>query len=151
MRGKKSNPEFVSEFITKCIGLGITSPEAIVKMAKHDIEDIDRKIREVQSLKITRSNLLDVITTFDEPETKVEEAKLLPFFTLKYPAICKYLCDLLREEDGHIITDNLSANPDYIFCIKQMLECKIVSRYDQYIQRGERFDEYIKFVLREVE
>lgn len=152
MRGKKSNPEFISKFISECVRQGITTPEGMVEAAKYDIKNIDDKIKEVETLKVVRSKLLDVIATFDTPEVKNEEAKLLPFFTLKYPDICKHLCDNLKGKDHKCIdVDQANMDPDYTFSIKQMLECQILSRHDQYVMQGERFDEYVKFVLREVE
>lgn len=148
MKGKKSNPQFVSQFISKCVNQGIIIPEDMVAVAKNEINSIDVKIKEVQSLKIVRSNLLDVVALFDKNEVKIEEGKVLSFFKLKYPNICKELCNQLKN--GSISISALNSNPDYIFCIKQMLELNIISRDNQSIMRGNRFAEYITFILREV-
>jgi hypothetical protein len=148
MRGKKSDPQFVSQFISQCIQDGFTTPEAMVQAARMNIQYIDDKIKEVERLKITRSKLLDVIATFDQPEVKLEQAKLLPFFRLKYPNICKNICDNLKDKDDRINTDDSMKDLDRVFCIKEMLECKIICRHNEYIMRGDRFHEYIQFVLR---
>lgn len=149
MRGKKADPEFVSQFISNCVQQGIITPESIVQFARDEIAVIDAKIKEVETLKITRSKILDVVSTFYNPKSKVEEAKLLPFFTLKYPDICKSLCDQLTiQDDGRIDISTLDADSDYVFCIKQMLQLEIVCRSDYFIMQGDRFGEYMIFVLR---
>jgi hypothetical protein len=40
-------------------------------------------------------------------------------------------------------------DPTMKFSIKQLLECKVLSRANNQVNRGERFDEYMTFVLRE--
>jgi hypothetical protein len=40
-------------------------------------------------------------------------------------------------------------DPTMRFSIKQLLECKILSRAGNQVSRGDRFDEYMTFVLRE--
>lgn len=152
MKGKKSDPEFVSSFISKCVQQGITIPEDILQAAKFDIQNIDDKIKEVETLKILRSKLLDVVFTFDKLENKVEEAKLLPLFNLQHPGLCKYICDMIREEPVSMAVINSGElDDDAKFCFKQLLEHKIVSRVENHIIQGERFDEYMKFVLHEEE
>jgi hypothetical protein len=149
MKGKKSDPQFVSQFISNCVKSGFITTEAMVAVAKHDIQDIDLKIKEMESLKITRCKLLDVISTFEKPEIKIEQAKILPFFNIKHPQICKRICDELKDKNAHIDIDHIHDSSDYMFCIKQMLDLKIISRYGQFIVWGERFGEYMKFVLHE--
>jgi hypothetical protein len=150
MRGKKSDPEFVSQFISQCLQQGSTTTEEMVKRARQEIQNIDNKIIEVEKLKVIRSKMLDVILVLDKPELKVEEAKLLPFFKLQYPQKCKHICDMLREGSLSAISSS-DHDPEYIFCIKQLIETKIANKMDYQVVRGERFDEYLKFVLREVE
>lgn len=153
MRGKKIDPEFVSQFIAQCVSQGLTTPEEMIKVAKSKLQIIDDKIKEVEQLKLNRSKLLDVIYTFDKPESKENEARLLPFFELAYPKLCKRLCDLLKE--GPVLTSIIlecDLDDNVYFCLKQLLEYKIASHYSNtHIMRGEKFDDYIKFVLRETE
>lgn len=149
MRGKKTNPQFVSDYITACIQKGADSPEEIVDSAKIEITKIDLEIQRMEESKIYRSKLLDVIATLDSSkEDKTQQAKLLPFFELKYPEICKKICDNLKDkplstEDMYKLSDNAK------YCIKQLLMHKIIIQSDLEIICGERFDEYMKFVLRE--
>lgn len=150
MRGKKSDPEFVSQFISGCLQRGVVTTEEMVKLARQDIQSIDDKIIEVEKLKITRSKLLDVILTLDKPESKAEEAKLLPFFKLQYPQTCRKICKCVVElgsELAYSITG--LKDPEVLFCIKQLLEAKIIARVENHIVRGDKFDEYLTFVLRE--
>lgn len=150
MRGKKSNPEFVSAFISKCLQQGIITTSGIVEAAKLDIQDIDDKIIEVEKLKTVRSKLLDVILTLEKPEPKAEEAKLLPFFQLQLPSVCKFLCDMIKLQPIAVsIVNSDELDEDAKFCFKQLLEHKIMSRTGNFIVQGEKFNEYMEFVLRE--
>lgn len=153
MRGKKADPEFLSNFITKCIGINKTSQEEIVQTAKQEINIIDQKIIEVEKLKLLRSKLLDVISVFEKTEiTHKEEAKILSFFRLQHPKICKYICDLLKKESIKIDRVYINEFPksDIMFCVKQLQEYKVISKVGDYLIRGYKFDDYIKFVLCEV-
>lgn len=156
MRGKKSDPEFVSKFIQESVQAGCETPEQIVNRAKTQIEQIDAEIRSIEAKKATRSKLLDVIIGFEKPvKDKSEDAKLLPFFEFKYPEQCKNICWCLKHEADTLPVNSWAASPmgpdatEHNFSVKQMLEAKVIDRVSDVIIRGERFDEYWKFVLRE--
>lgn len=153
MRGKKSDPEFVSQFISKCLQQGVVTTEEMVKQARQDIQEIDNKIIEVEKLKAVRSKLLDVILTLDKQEVKTEEAKLLPLFKLQYPQTCKKICNALAHKD---INDHYCIlgikDPEMLFCFKQLLEAKVIARVEgtHNVVRGEKFKDYMEFIFREV-
>jgi hypothetical protein len=149
VRGKKSDPVFVSQFISDCVKQGLTTPKEIVQAAKNEIEDIDNQIKEVEKLKVIRSKLLDVLNNFDQPKAKVVEDILLPLFNLQHPGLCKYLCDMVKEGDISMKTVD-DGDADVKFCFKQLLEHKILARIDDRIIRGDRFGEYMRFILCEV-
>ncbi len=155
MRGKKSDQTFVAEFISECVQHGIETPDEIIRDAKKKIEQIDQEIRAIEAKKILRSKLLDVILTFEKQiKTTSEDASLLPFFKLEYPLMCKFICDIVKKKPIEI-GEKMQAlgsgenDPTMRFSIKQLLECKVLSRAGQQVSRGERFDEYMTFVLRE--
>jgi len=156
MRGKKSDQAFVAQFIAEAVQHGIETPEEIIKDAKKKIEQIDEEIKAVEAKKILRSKLLDVILTFEKQiKTTSDNAKFLPFFDLEYPAQCKEICDLLKSGVSMIPinswrTQYMEDGATIKFCYKQLLERKILSRKGDNLIRGERFDEYMTFVLREV-
>lgn len=151
MRGKKKDSEFLSKFITECVQSDKDSPDAIVAEAKARIARIDQQIQEVEKQKIVRSKLLDVICTFEQPAktSPAEEIKALSFFKIQHPAICKSICDRLKQ--GNILIESIfnefSPKQDVIFCIKQLLELKIMSKAGNCILRGDLFDEYCQFVF----
>lgn len=155
MRGKKSDQTFVAEFIESSIQNGITTPGEMVQKAKEIIEQIDREIKAIEERKALRSKLLDVILTFEkQTKTTSEDASLLPFFKLEYPLMCKFICDIVKKKPIEI-GEKMQAlgsgenDPTMRFAIKQLLECKVLSRVSNQVNRGERFDEYMTFVLRE--
>ncbi len=153
MRGKKADPEFLSTFIVKCVSLNKTSQEEIVQAAQQEILAINAKIIEVEKLKLLRSKLLDVVGVFDKTNSShKEEAKILSFFRMQHPKICKYICDLLRKDIlkiDFLYTIDFSKS-DIMFCIKQLQEHKVVAKMGEHLIRGDRFDDYMKFVLCEV-
>lgn len=151
MRGKKIDTQFVSDFITNCVQNGYDTPDTIVAQANKRITEIDDAIKKIELQKIERSKLLDVVNSFEKPHTsKLSEAKILSFFNLQYPDICKYICKELQF--GPITIEHISVNhvhTNVIFCVKQLIEQKIISKSGNYLLRGNQFDAYLKFVLKE--
>jgi hypothetical protein len=149
MRGKKSDPEFISQFIQESVQEGLDTPDQIVQRAKQMIQHIDEEIRSIETKKVTRSKLLDVVNSFEKAtKDKAEEAKLLPFYKLEYPDVCKTICKIVRIKPLSI---DQKMDPNSRFAIKQLLECQVLARdvvRDELVQ-GEHFDEYLKFILRE--
>lgn len=155
MRGKKSDREFVAEFISESIQKGIETPDEIVREAKKQIADIEEEIRAVEAKKVLRSKLLDVILTFEKQAKETsQDAKLLSFFKLDYPGSCKFICDIVKKQPIDIgekfqLLGSGENDPHMRHSVKQLLECKVLFRVGNQITRGERFDEYMTFVLRE--
>lgn len=148
MRGKKADPEFVSSFISQCVGRGVLTPEEIVKEAKSQLQQIDDQIRAVEALKAIRPKLLNVIATFDQPEPKVEDTKLLSFFNIQHPQTCKLICQSLGS--NYILEGLFHIDPSELkFCHKQLMEAKVIVKSGGDLVKGEKFDEYMGFVLGE--
>lgn len=153
MRGKKTDPVFIAEFISEAVQHGMVTTDEIVQDAKKKIDQIDQEIRAMEAKKILRSKLLDVIASFEKTTTnKLEEAKILSFFKIQYPQTCKDICESLKEVKSLPALSWASFSTDaaeHNYCIKQMIEAKVIARSGDLLIRGERFDEYMKFVLRE--
>lgn len=147
MKGKKIDTEFLSYFIQECILLGITNSEDIVDKAKLIINDIDFAIIEIEKQKIKRSKLLSVVESLQNSgkNSKKDEAKLLPFFDISNPEICKNICEGLKIGIVYLNTDL-----DVIFCVKQMIKFKIAKKVGDHLICGDMFDEYLKFTEKEV-
>lgn len=155
MRGKKSDREFVADFISESIQRGIQTPEEIVNEAKKQIASIEEEIKAVEAKKVLRSKLIDVILTFEKQAKETsQDAKLLSFFKLDYPSSCKFICDIVKKQPIEIgqqfqLMGSSERDPHMRHSVKQLLECKVLFRVGNQISRGERFDEYMTFVLRE--
>jgi hypothetical protein len=150
MRGKKTDPVFMSEFIRHCVaGLGMEKSEDILCHAKSIIQEIDEEIRRVEERKVMRSKLLDVVAAFEiSSKDKSQEAKLLDFAKLQYPTTCKEICDLLKEDKSLPVSSMQSFGEGTVvwnFCIKQLIEAKILERMEDGFRCGERFGEYMTF------
>lgn len=153
MKGKKIDNEFLSEFISNCIKKGLFSSEEIVGLAQSKITDIDLKIREVESLKLLRSKLLDVITAFKKTnKDKKDDNELLSFYKIQNAQISKLICDNVKNKLNiiNMIYDTKQfSTTDIIFCIKQLLENKIILKTEgNYFIEGEMFEQYYSFLLK---
>jgi len=152
MRGKKVDSQFLTDFISSCIMKGNTTPDEMAKAAQKEIDSINSEIKKVEDLKLRRSKLLDVIVTFREPiKNNKEEARILTFFQIKNPHICKFLTDLIKIAPlnrDEIICPFFSSH-DVNFCVKQLLEHRVIAKVGETLLRGETFDEYLRFVLQE--
>lgn len=152
MRGKKTDSEFLSEFIANSVQLGLNTPTEFADHAKKMIRKIEEQIREAEKLKLIRAKLLDVVSTFETPAKvdKSAEIRALSFFKIQQPAVCKHICDILKKSPATV--DGFGkkySTEDVMFGIKQLLENKVIHKTNNLFLRGEMFDEYIKFVLRD--
>lgn len=154
MRGKKSDSVFVSSFISESVQQGCDTPELIAKRAKSMINQIDEQIKRLEEQKIVRSKLLDVINVFEKTDNKdkLEEAKILSFYKLSHPEVCKDICFSLKESKSlpalswASFGDNAA---EHNFCVKQLLEFKVLAKVGDALLRGEKFEEYLKFLTKD--
>lgn len=152
MRGKKTDSEFLSNFISECVQTGMETPAEIAGKARSMIEEIDEEIRQIEAKKCLRSKLLDVVFAFDKPvkEIKTQDIRALSFFKIQRPDICKYLCDQLKDGPRPLTGfGSKYSKEDLMFSLKQLLENKVIGRSQDVFLRGDMFEEYLKFVLRE--
>lgn len=155
MKGKKADAQYISEFITNCIANGIDNPEGILDLAKKMVSNIDQQLKDIDNKRLVRSKLLDVVAAFEKPikVSKVQEARVLSFFQIKNAHICRHICNAIKNDtyskDDLINLCQPFSKHDIVFCVKQLLEHSVLAKSNGLLQRGETFDEYIKFVLRE--
>lgn len=148
MKGKKTDPDFVAKFIQNAVRDGLETPEQFVAYAKQFLEACDKAILEAEVAKKMRPKYLDVIAAFEKPtKDKTEDAKLLSFFKIEDAVTSKRLCDMVKSKP--FIPESQSLDTNARYALKQLLEAKVLTRQGKEINKGERFDEYMKFVLRE--
>lgn len=151
MRGKKVDNEFLTEFISACAINNKCSPQEIVLEAEKEISDLEYKIKELEKLKLRRSKLLDVITTFnyDKKQTKPYEVDNLRYFKITNQHICKFICDLITDNGLQIdsIKSNVFSDADILYCIKQLLEHKVLYRVGNYVVRGNDYQSYYRLIF----
>ena len=153
MRGKKVDANFLSQFISECIHNNIVDQEDIAEKAKLEISEIDEQIKYVEKLKVKRSKLLDVISVFDKTSlSHKEEIKILSFFQMQKPEVCQYICSKLKNENmkAEFLYVGLYSTADVIFCVKQLIEHKVIAKIGDVLVKGDSFNDYIKFVFHEV-
>ena len=150
MKGKKADPQFIAEFIAKCVELGYETTADILLHAQNTIKEIDEEIKTIETKKVIRSKLLDVVNAFDNKvKDKSEDEKMLSFYKLDNKTICKYICERVRKHPVQFSRQEL--DPDTCFAIKQLIECKILIRdINADIARGEKYNEYMQFLAKGV-
>lgn len=150
MRGKKVDNEFLSDFISQCSINDKSSIEDIIIEAQNDIFNIENKIKEVELLKVRRSKLLDVIIIFKEKTLIPKQDKdKLQYFNIKNQHICKFITDTLKDNNLMISSINSTSysKEDILFCIKQLLEHKIIFKTGDCLVKGINFEEYCNVLL----
>jgi hypothetical protein len=151
MKGKKIDSEFLTEFICKCATEGKNSTEDIFKEASLKLLDIDKKINELEKLKILRSKLFDVIDTFKEnSKTKIDNnvKNIILFCKIADYNLAKQIVKLISTNVLNVDELDIKkvSKEDIIVCIKQMNECGIISLINKTILRGKNFDNYNRFL-----
>jgi len=153
MKGKKIDTQFVSAFISDCIGMRILSQDQILEQAKAEIQCIDEEIRRMEAQKKHRAKLLDVVATLEKPvkTDKTNEIKILSFFKIQNPHICKHICEKVKTRLVKIddLKTKLFVLEDIVFCVKQLIEHRVLCKIDDIVAPGDMFDDYIKFVLKD--
>jgi len=153
MKGKKLNTEFVANFIAECASQGLETPNQIVDLAKQQINQIDEEIKSITVKKQLRSQLLDVITIMDQniksQNLKSQDAKILSLASLNCPDICQEICLLINQHNTlnidnaiYLLSDKLTVN----YCIKQLLEHKILDKQLMTLKKGIRYKEYMNYI-----
>jgi hypothetical protein len=151
MKGKKSNIEFVSSFMNECIKNGISSSEDIVKEASKRIEEMEIKIQEAEKMKIIRSNLIDVIDSFSNKKiyNTSNEIIYLDLFSLQLPEICQKIVAIVAEKPQKIsdfLENSNFEKENLLFCLKQLVEHRVLVKIGDIFTRGIRFDNYQKII-----
>ena len=153
MKGKKINTEFVTNFINNCIIDGKISSNEIVSLAKESIANIDNKLKEINNLKINRSNLLDVISSFETPSNKsnIDDIKKLSYYKIGDLNCCKYICNKIENKNmdiNQICYDlsDLFSKSEIIFNIKQLVCNKILHKINEVVLRGDNYEDYMKVI-----
>lgn len=145
MRGKKIDYEFLCSFISKNVSAGKLSSSEILEEAKQQIEDIDNKIKEVESLKKIRSKLLDVVSTFDNKKSNIE-SEILSLFKIKNTEICYYICSNLDKSFNELLQHNFLKS-EIISTYQKLIEFDVIKNHNNIIVKGKYYDEYLKYVL----
>jgi|SRR5579859_557026 len=145
MKGKKRDIEFLSQFISRCISQNINNPDDIANIAKHQIEEIDNKIKEVEQLKQLRPKLLDVIYAFNKKnKDKIKDAKILFLHNITNLGLTKIIIKSIKERPLAMNEPIISNN---MFCIKQLIDQKIIYKCGDFLVQGANFKEYYEFIL----
>jgi hypothetical protein len=151
MRGRKIDGDFICEFVKKCAENNLSTPPEIVFQAKLEISNIDKLLLKIEKLKIKRKKLLDVILSFEEQTKNISNSdiNIINFSKLTNYNLCSYVASSLKED----ININKLYNSSYdkkeiIFCIKQLIENKIITKNNSILSRGENYDNYISYLSR---
>ena len=144
MKGKKTDFNFITEYINKCLEANISTNESIVNKAKEEISIIDDKIKEIELLKKKRCQLIDVVNFLDVKHKKDNIS--LKYYNLHNQHICKYICDSIKEKSVEISSLKEYDISDIFFSIKQLIELKILVKNKDCIMHGDMYHDYMNFL-----
>lgn len=143
MKGKKTDVEFLSNFIVQCAKENKNSTNDFILEARSKILDIDNKISELENLKILRSKYVDIISTFEKTD-KSKDIELLDFFKVSNIEIAKFICKKLNNSIEIIELFNTYNEKDIMKCINELINLRIIFKMDRIILRGIKYKTYEK-------
>lgn len=151
-----SSNDFVEDFISECIDNGISSQKAIAEKAYIEIQEIDKKLRESNLLRIRYRNLKDVLKEFNHESLKrIKENQVAVYNSIddikdsSYYNILIEICEFI-DSSKNIVTSreimdaisNIENNKVIFGCIKTLSDNGIISRNkDRHILKGPKWDE----------
>ena len=154
MKGKKTDSEFVTNFISSCAGKNLFLKDEICQSAKDQILEIDNKIKDIKNLKILRSKLLDVLVYLDANKIEVERP-YSDFWKIEYYGISSFIANCVDGGETSLeeVIDFMERQSTYpckkeeiIFSIKQLIEKEVITKDKNILGKGNKFDEYLKFL-----
>lgn len=139
MRGRRSDPEFIANFIQNCVGENKVTSEQILNEANLKIKEIDSEIIRVELLKKQRSKILDVIEMFSKKIMTSSDKSALDFYLLSnikkaYELVIK--CDF----------DKSNA-----CLLKELQNINVLRRENNQLIHGARFREFVDFYKKNYE
>jgi acetylglutamate synthase len=152
-KGKKSDVDFLNQFISDCVKNNIFSIDEIVDFAKNQISEIDSKIIEVEKLKKIRCKLLGVVSSLDKSNKSFQDfSKTLSLFKINNHHICQKILSKVKNESICISSLQFESinTEDVIFCIKQLIDEKVIYSHNQTLSPGEFFQDFERILLQEV-
>jgi hypothetical protein len=148
MKGKKFDREFLSEYMDECIAEGYRTSNDMVILAKEEITDIDREIRNIEEKKKRRSKLLSVIEEFDKKGDKKYGANILPYFAFGDPVLNLSICQAIQVVSLNEFDLITAGGPRDIttIALKKLLKHKVLIKMGDYISQGAEYQKYYSFL-----
>ncbi len=149
MKGKKTDKDFVAEFIMDCAKKGLFNLDNVLDMAQKEIEDIDNVIRNIVSLKIRRNKLLDVLDSLKKTNKAPNADKLiLSFYQVKNLQLARVICQDLETDKTLqcLYTLNHASQHDIHLTVKELCEIKVLMNKDKKIVPAPNFKAFQSFV-----
>ena len=148
-KGKVINHTFVSNFIEKCVLDGKSSSNDICDLALLKIDQIDRELARIQKLKNKRSNLLDVVLSFEiEKKSKDFEKRYVKYIELFDNDIFKFLMNnLVDNEYVHFSTLKNKFYVNDLRLILNELNKNSIIEYNEKITKGKFFQECLNIYM----
>jgi len=134
MRGKNFDVGFISEFVQECCSENKTSPKDISSEARIRLDRIDSELRRIEELKLKRSKLLDVISSFNvEEETTDNEQKFSSNDAVRLkmsPEIISNIRNNNNASDINLLIQVFGATEkaELFYTLKQLCESGVLLR-----------------------
>jgi len=146
MKGKKSDIEFISNYIQQCSNKNIQTTHEIYNKCISEISEIDAKIAEIQDLKNKRIKLADV-KMFLEKKQRVSP---IDFFKISNKNAANLVANYIKNKPLHFSEINKICNlseSDALFCAKQLISLNILSKNKKGIlEQSINFNQFLDFL-----
>ena len=151
-----SSNDFVENYISDCIDNGISSQKAIVEKAYAEMQEIDKKLRESNLLRIRYKNLKDVLKEFNHESLKrIKEYQpqiyndITDIKDSSYYNVLIEICEFINSTDLLVTSREIMnaigdiENSQIILgCIKTLSDNGIILRdKERHILKGPKWDE----------
>lgn len=156
MKGKKTDTNFVANFVVSCVQKGKGTTEEICQEARNQIQLIDDKIKEINNLKLQRAKLQDVLSSFDDlKKDNLKDKLILKFYDVRYKpiamSIMEYLMSNVKKIDISILmslVQNSTFSKETVFyTVKELLELQILKKNNEEICPGSNFNIFYEFLM----
>jgi hypothetical protein len=155
---------FVSDFISKCVGNGKSTPAQICAVAESDLNKIEEKIKKIESLRTLQSNLRKVLRQIGGNKYKRRRKSSIMMNDFSIPAddlgsdmraMCKGVCDFIAKQNrGMIAREVMDAVADKsrsreVYHAIQWLQEHGILKHDEkdfvkFIYKGDAWGDRIK-------
>lgn len=151
-----SNSDFIEEYIENCIAKGISAENKICESAIVEMQEIDKKLRESNELRVRLSNLKQILRYFGHESTKkprVNDIKILgdigSIQDSSFISTMISICEFIENSNKNSVTSreiqntlgSIDNDSKIMICIKNLYDNGILDKNsDRHVLKGKNWE-----------